>query len=185
MTDHRDFKRRVRNRQARTGESYMTARRQVLARRETAAIPVVEAIDAGDEAARLGFRCRILIFPRLAARIDQTLVLERFRDALLITEGDPATERLRALAFRGLPPPLPKRWSGDLATGIRRLVSRARAGIGGTTREGSVLAMHMTGRDGLVVVVLATAWHVIAGREPTIVLGTVDEDGAELWEDLP
>jgi hypothetical protein len=179
MTDHRDFKRRVRDRQARTGESYMTARRHVLAQRPSEdAIPVVEVIDATEDATDLGFRCRVLVFPRLAAKIEIEQVLDRVRAALLLTD-DKETELLRALAFTGTAPNKPTRWMTDLLV-AKRFVSRARAGIGGTTPDGYVLAMHMAGRDGLVTV-MCTAWHMFAGRPPTLVLTTIDELGTELW----
>jgi protein-L-isoaspartate(D-aspartate) O-methyltransferase len=182
MTDHRDFKRRVRDRQARTGESYMIARRHVLAQRPQPpedAISVVEVLDVTETAANLGFRCRVLVFPRLAAKVDTELLLDKVRGALLLTTDDKETDLLRALAFTGVAPNKPTRWMTDLVTS-KSFVSRARAGIGGTTRDGYVLALHMAGRDGLVTV-MCTAWHMFAGRPPTIVLTTIDELGAELW----
>jgi ribosomal protein L24 len=48
MTVKRDFKRRVRQRQARTGESYMTARRRVLADRPTTGDALPDGGGAGD-----------------------------------------------------------------------------------------------------------------------------------------
>src|SRR5689334_14303499 len=114
MTDHRDFKRRVRDRQAQTGESYMTARRHVLAQRPQPepepAIAVVEVLDATADAERLGFKCRVLVFPRLAAKVETAPLLAKLRDALLLTDGDDGTELLRRLAFAGIPPTKPTRW---------------------------------------------------------------------------
>jgi len=183
MTDQRDFKRRVRDRQARTGESYMTARRHVLAQRPEPAIPVVETIDATDDAARLGLRCRVLVFPRLAEKIEIAALLAKVRDALLLTAEDKETQLIRELALYGRPPRRPMLWAADVA-GSKRFVARVRAGMGGTTNDGHVLAIHVAGRDGIVVV-MCTCWYVVAGRDPTLVLTTLDELGNELWERVP
>jgi hypothetical protein len=69
MTERRDLKGRVRDRQARTGESYVTALRQVLAQRPSR-IPVIELFDLSALGARLGFTCRISAFPDLVERVD-------------------------------------------------------------------------------------------------------------------
>jgi hypothetical protein len=67
MTKKRDLKRLVRERQERTGESYTTERRQVVAHAAPAAagpepspvIPVIEMVSFTAEAKRLGFACRV------------------------------------------------------------------------------------------------------------------------------
>src|SRR4051812_18150686 len=105
MTKKRNLKRRVRERQARTGESYVTARRQLLAARGIAPpvalvpVPVVELHDVSAEAARLGFQCQIAMFPELRAVAEPALVLVGLRDALIAAPGDLAAARIFDLAF--------------------------------------------------------------------------------------
>lgn len=95
MTQHRDLKRRIRERMDKTGETYMTARRHVLGAREETSAPaldVVETIDVSPQAAELGLKCRASIFPQLAACVDATLALGRLRDALHATEDLQTTD---------------------------------------------------------------------------------------------
>ncbi len=67
MTAKKDLKRRVRERQAQTGESYVTARRHVVAQApepESPKRPVIhvdEMHDITEAAAKLGWRCRVVI----------------------------------------------------------------------------------------------------------------------------
>jgi hypothetical protein len=135
MTAKRDLKRRVRQRQARTGESYVTARRRVLAARNEPtgrddspdgspaksiapielregdelrpALPVVELRDVTQEAWQLGYRCRITVFPSVLDACELADVLAALRDALVGSAGDPGRARMFGVAF-GLPskPPL-------------------------------------------------------------------------------
>src|SRR5215468_9164978 len=100
MTRKGDFKRRVRERKARTGESYMTARRRVLAARTgRASVDVVQLHDVTADAERLGFRCRIALFPELVERAEPASVLAALRDALVGSPGHPANARLFGVAF--------------------------------------------------------------------------------------
>src|ERR1041384_1586220 len=119
MTAKRDLKRRVRERQVRTGESYMTALRHVRNQRASAregedenegegegAVPVVEMIDVSEIAAALGIQCNVILSPMIADRIDVATVLRQLRDALAATERDPAFALMRA-AVRGEHPVAP------------------------------------------------------------------------------
>jgi hypothetical protein len=68
MTANRDLKRRVRDRQSSTAESYLTALRPVLARRPggiPSVIPTVEFIEVSGVATRLGLKCRLTVSPGL------------------------------------------------------------------------------------------------------------------------
>jgi hypothetical protein len=155
MTAKRDLKRRVRDRQARTGESYVTARRHVTEQAPppdeptSSAIPVVEMISLTDEAAELGFRCRVTITSTLAARVDPSQVLARVRDALHATIEDPGFEVLRAVVLRGEQPILPRRAVSRWYDESRRFVTRAIAGVGGVSETGNMLALVVA--DQLVV----------------------------------
>jgi hypothetical protein len=179
MTDRKDFKRRVRERQARTGESYTTARMQVESRRP-GAVPVVETIDVAEAAARLGLRCHVVIASTLLDLLDGELVLERIRDALIGTDSDPATELMRAVALRGENPLGVRRhplMAGRLRDWndpeLRQFIARARAGIGGVSERHHVLAL--TIRDVMALCWLTT-WPVNGpdDRTPALYVSTVD-----------
>jgi hypothetical protein len=142
MTANRDLKRRVRDRQAQTGESYVTALQRVLAQRPSSipsAIPTIEFVDLTGLAASLQLRCRLSASPELARIIDAKPTLERFHEMLVVTRHDPALSLVRGVALRGehvelgmTPASL-----GEGATFIRRL----RAGLGGVSASGRMLAL--------------------------------------------
>ncbi len=159
MTAKKDLKRRIRERQAKTGESYTAARAQVIAQREdddnAGAFPVVELIDATVIAADLGLKCDVLVSPTLAKQIAPGRAIEKLRDALLATERDPEFELMRGLVFRGVRPVRDRLrlvgWWDD----VRRFLARAEAGIGGVTEAGDMLALSIDG-----VMVIAQAGYV-------------------------
>lgn len=185
MTRKRDLKRRVRERQERTGESYTTARRQVLARAappespaHSPVIPVVEMISLTSEAERLGFACRVVIASTLAGRVEPTAVLERVRDALRATADDPGTSFLRAVVLGGeAAPPRPR--PGSLAE-VQRFIARAHAGIGGVSDSGSLMALPVDAAGGSVMVIAHVGFRPVArpgppaGTVPRLVLTTID-----------
>jgi hypothetical protein len=151
VTAKKDLKKRVRERQARTGESYAAARAQVVAEapeEKESAIPVEEILDLTDDAGQIGIQCRVGVSQRLVGRIDIKAMLLRVRDALLATEDDPALRTLRGVVLRGerpyYPPSPPHDWLGQ----ARRFVARALAGIGGVSEHGNMLAMHVDGTNG-------------------------------------
>ena len=166
MTAKKDFKRRVRERQEKTGESYTAARAQVLAERDDAGtaeeesgppereppFSVVELIDASEDAAKLGLKCDVLVSPSVASEVAPARVLEALRDALLATEDHPEMYLLRALVFRGVRPVHDRDrlldWWGD----VRRFIQRAMVGIGGLTQTGDMLAFAV---DGTMVIAQA------------------------------
>lgn len=149
MTAKRDLKRRVRERQERTGESYMAALHHV--RRERPAVPVVEMIDLTEVAAALGIKCSVRLLPSLAERIDAAGVLRRLCSALIATVEDPAFDLMRAVVLHG-----------DCTVGgmpsvreARRFMARVRAGIGGISDHGRLLALAVDGRRGTELVVFS------------------------------
>jgi hypothetical protein len=152
MTDQRDLKRRVRERMAKTGESYTAARKHILDRgtdepravdAPAPAMEVVEPVDLTESAAQLGFKCRVKMFPALAARISTVGALRQLRDALLATEGDPSTQQLRASVLRGEVPPRQTWRMGESHDDLVRFVRRAMAGLGGVSPKGTMLALHV------------------------------------------
>ncbi len=133
MTQKRDLKRRVRERQARTGESYMTALRHVRGEQLEAAgaaagespdagassagapaggassggaIPVVEMVDLSELATSLGLTCRVMVMPAVIERVDPAAMLVQLRGVLQTTAGDPSFALLRAAVLLGERPSL-------------------------------------------------------------------------------
>jgi hypothetical protein len=147
MTRKKDLKRHVRARQQRTGESYVAARRAVLADRDapppaptTGTIDVVEMDDCTELAHSLGFRCSVAIARHLAAQVAAPSALARLREVLLGTLDDPAFDAFRAVALRGERPVRPRlalRWPDEL----RRFVARVRVGVGGVSEGGTIVAI--------------------------------------------
>jgi hypothetical protein len=154
MTRKRDLKRRVRERQARTGESYVTARRGVVAQRESSSEPtpidVDVAIDVTEAAQALGLKCRVLIYERLARDVDPVRALAVLRDVLDATTDDPAMDVMRGV-IAGNVAKAPHRPFRE-----REFLLRVRAGLTGVSLDGRVLALHVEGRSGLVTVLCAT-----------------------------
>lgn len=178
MTAKRDLKRRVRERQGRTGESYMTALRHVLDQRPSV-VPVVEMIELSEVGAAMGIQCRVRMSPVLADRIDAVGALRRLREALIATERDPAFDLMRRVVMHGEAPVL-KLTSIDAG---RRFLARVRAGIGGISEHGRQLALMVDGRLGpemIVFMLWLSPVHYVPYR-PSLVLasadGTVDGPG--------
>jgi hypothetical protein len=192
MTAKRDLKRRVRERQTRTGESYVTALRHVTAQgNPEPAVPVVELIDLTEVGAPLGFKCKIWMFPGLARRIDAAAALERLRAILVALERDPELDRMRDLALRGVCA-APGRLDLEELEDYRRFLERTRAGLGGVSPRGNMIAFHVDGRAGAELVIARTwarayAPHLPA-RAPGFVLATpepVTADPLGRWGVLP
>jgi len=169
MTQRRDLKRRVRERQAKTGESYTAALYQVQAQREPA-FPVVELADVSAAGEPLGLRCRVAMFPALLAKLAPARALERLRDVLLATEGDPATALLRAAVLRGEHATF--RLSLSALDEDRRFLARVGSGLGGVSHSGRVVALSI---DGEMVLFLLWPTPTIAGasRPPLLIVTTV------------
>jgi hypothetical protein len=170
MTRKRDLKRLVRDRQARTGESYVTALRHVRARSEPA-FPVLELADHTETAATLGMQCRVSVHPGVA---DPPRVLAKLREVLLATTTDRALDLLRGVVLEGVRP------TAELfrsAAPMQRFLARVRAGIGGVSDNGSMLALTIDGE-----LVLFLAWLVprpFASRvPPSLIVTTADGTGA-------
>jgi len=176
MTERRDLKRRVRARQVRTGESYMTALRHVQGERP-GAIPTVELVDLTELGAPLGFKCRVVIFPKIVAEIDAAAMLEQLRDALLATEGDRAFSLMRAVVLRGEQVRIPM--TPAAIDDALRFVRRVKAGIGGASDGGHMLALQAPGRAGaapqmLLFTLQLTPYLTYVSRTPTLVISSLD-----------
>jgi hypothetical protein len=184
MTAKRDLKRRVRDRQARTGESYMTALRHVRDQRTpspvvepaASAMDVSEMFDITEIAATLGMKCRVRLAPGLAPRIDAASVLRQLRTALTTTERDRQFDTMRAVVLHGeqrLGQPLDAHASW-------RFAERLRTGVGGISDTGRLLAMTVNGRQGLEMLVFAlwlppAEFAHLARMAPSLVISAVDQ----------
>lgn len=179
MTQHRDLKRRIRDRMAKTGEAYVTARLRVLAAREeearepasaaSAVFDVVEPVDVSEDAGALGLRCRASIFPKLSARVDAVTVLTRLRDALVETERDASLAVMRRLVLYGVPPAHEVRSELREPDAVRNFIVRARAGIGGTSPAGRMLALPV---NDVIAICVASATRQ---REAIVYLHAIEE----------
>lgn len=176
MTEKRDLKRRVRERQAETGESYMTALRHVLAKADRpspGAIPTIELVDLTPEATALGLKPRVIMYPELVGRVDPATVLSRFRDVLLATTKDRDLDLMRSVVMLGQKP----RIQIDVTTfaDAARFVRRAHAGLGGVSPGGHMLALDADGKRGreMLVFMLWLAPHFVhVVRDPAVIIAT-------------
>ena len=151
MTDRKDWKRRIRERMAATGQSYTTARMHLIAEHD-APFEVEEMHDVSELAAEVGLRCRVVMSGSLD--LPPVRLLACVRDALIATEGDKDGERMRRAALHGEPVPPsygPAIWMGrDAVDDFRKFFRRVRAGLGGFTKSGASLALHVDGVPVLV-----------------------------------
>lgn len=167
MTQQRDFKRRVRDRMAKTGESFTAARAQLLAQRDRPpAIAVVEPRDVTGEAITLGLSCTVLA----TDGFDAPRALRQLRDVLFQIDSDDL-DLMRAAVLRGERPRLqrPQWWMEQL----REFVERARAGIGGVAPFGFALAYVV---DGVMVIALLS---LTSAGKPLLWLRAAGGTGAD------
>jgi hypothetical protein len=148
MTQRRDLKRRVRERQALTGEAYVTALRHI---RDAAppspavpAVPVVELIDLTELGAALGLHCQVSMYPDLLGRIDVGAALLRFRHAL----HQPSLALMRAIVLDGEPLYAPIDVSDT-----HEFYHRVQRGLSGVSASGQLLALTVDGALGPVLAV--------------------------------
>jgi hypothetical protein len=185
MTAKKDLKRRVRDRQEKTGESYVTARRHVLAAApaepapdESSAIDYDEMLDLTARGEALGFACRVYSSTKLGRLVDHESLLHRIRDIVHATTEDPDMAKIRAVTLRGEHPVLPAR-TADWWAQTRQFVRRAMAGIGGISEAGNMLAF---AHDGTMVLVNIgvrppPTTPVMSDQPPRLVLSALVEDG--------
>jgi hypothetical protein len=185
MTKQRDLKRLVRDRQSQTGESYMVALRHVRGPRGTS-VPVVEFVEVTDIGAAIGLKCRVLVLPELAERVDVTAVLQQLRAVLIATAHDHAFSLMRSVVLCGERPFA----SQTTVEEGQRFRDRTRAGIGGICDSGRMLSFAVAGRRAAELVVfllwLIPVRHIDAA--PSLLVTPVgfslgDPEGG--WDLLP
>jgi hypothetical protein len=173
MTDRKDLKRRVRDRQSETGESYMTALRHVRGDR-VQVVPVVEMVDVSEIGAALGIKCRTLMVPGLAEQLDVSALLSQLRAALVATTRDAASELMRGIVLYGERPFAPNTFRFDETLKFQR---RVRAGIGGFSESGRSLSLAAAGRRGVELVIFSV-WTTpvrYVAAPPSLIITSVNE----------
>ena len=186
MTAKRDLKKRVRARQAKTGESYTAARRHVMAAKPAdhedrpdeaeavgleakvatpeRSIAVDALVDVTKTATSVGLRCKVLMSEQLASAVDPKLILLELRFVLLTSVRDPTSDLLRAVALHGdtTAPPLGR------ARDPRQVqfLARLRAGANAISSDGRALGFHIEG-----VAIVCSIWR----RQATLVVTTLQD----------
>jgi hypothetical protein len=182
MTERRDLKRRIRERQEKTGERYTTARAHVLESPKSNL--VVELHDVTEQARAIGLTCAVRVTSSLWRSGDRIRgLLEQLRDIL---SGPVDAPVMQAVALRGAADelgsgtlPLMLRHLGDFLTSIEN-------GLRGPALGGRVLSFE-TDFDGQRRTVIAQVRPRHAG-EPMLMMSVFREDSAgffdsiELWD---
>ncbi|MGZ3459390.1 MAG: hypothetical protein ACXU86_12910 [Archangium sp.] len=174
MTIKKDLKKRVRERQEKTGESYTTARMHVLHHAEAGAPKVREESlrEVTPLAEPVGLKGQVFLTPRFPEPLARP-ALERLREVLLATGDEPATRRMRAVLLRGEPDPLdlgsiPQVWSQSF--GFAR---KLRLGLRGPSPSGRILSFDLQA-DGAPVAVVVALVPSPKGT-PKLLLGTAED----------
>jgi hypothetical protein len=182
MTDRSDLKRRVRERQARTGESYMAALRHVRGQR-AGAVPVVELVDVSDIGGLLGIKCRVMLQPALAERVEVATMLRQLHATLVAATREPASWLMRSVVLHGERPFTSPASFGDGVRFLRRL----RAGIGGFSDAGSMLSLLVGGRHAAELVMFLLWMTPVRYLDipPSLIITSPDALLGDGWDVLP
>jgi len=169
MTKKKDLKKRVRERKAKTGESYTAALLHVRGPRKGGPL-IREAPDATAEAVAEGLRCTAIVSAALRALPDLRPLFARLREMLEALDADACGALLRGEAA---PPRIPV--IADVPE-ARRFLASVRAGSRGLSRDGRLFALSWQGRT-------VVGWMFITGsRKPLLQLGFLDDAGGELTQ---
>lgn len=136
-------------------------------------IDVVEFDDYTDAGAALGFRCTIAIARALVAIAEPQVLLARLRDLLVSIESDVALDAFRSLALHGVrvQPTIPTDWRKSMSA----FAARCRAGLGGVSESGTILAVPVSAPTGSVLMIGQLGFGIVQpDRRPDIVLTTVE-----------
>lgn len=126
----------------------------------------MELVDLTEQGARFGLKCRIVMTSELA-NVSGHAAIERLRDALLATADDPATRQFRSVALAGEPLVGPRGSPLEILDEARRFMARARAGIGGVSEGGWLMALHLAGPRGVETVV-CMLWFMDGSTSPLL-----------------
>jgi len=158
MTKKKDLKRRVRERQAKTGESYTAALSQVR-RLRIDAVP-----EATQEAEAAGLRCKAFVSARLRQEHDLGALFVRLREMLAALGAEACGPLLRGeLSPRAIPDGV------RLAVEGRRFLAGVRSGARGLSPDGRLFALEWKGAAIVGGILL------VPGRAPLIYLCGLDD----------
>ncbi|PTL78805.1 hypothetical protein [Vitiosangium sp. GDMCC 1.1324] len=175
MTVKKDLKKRIRERQEKTGESYTTARMHVLNQgpSETPEVRPVVLREVTPLAEAMGLKGKAFLSSHFPGQLTRP-ALERLREVLLATQGEPATRRMRAVLLRGEPDTLELVSLALELWGETRVFTRdLRLGMRGPSRSGRTLSFELQA-DGKHVTVVATLVPSLKGT-PRLMLSTGED----------
>ena len=142
MTLRRDLKRRIRERQERTGERYTTARAHVLGKPRLPSW-VVELHDVSEQARRVGIVCSVRVSTALYGMSERLpAVFERLHQILQESTAD--LDLLRAIVCYGETPRLPPTHELLTLAHVGSYFADLRMGMRGPGLRGRVLAFDVT-----------------------------------------
>lgn len=173
MTVKKDLKKRIRERQEKTGEAYTTARMHVLdeAPAKPSGVSQLSLREVTPLLAELGLKGEAFLSPRFPEALARP-ALERLREVLLATEGDPDTKRMRAVLLRG------ERDTFDVGsvfqewTWAQGFVTKLRLGVRGPSKSGRILTFDLPAEGGPVALVAALIPSMKASK---LLLATADD----------
>ncbi len=142
----------------------------------------IEALELTDLARELGCRCAVSMLPDLAQKVDPRAAVSRLREVLLATAEDPKLQLFRAVVLYGTPLKQPRRAGFEDVQPAIRFLDRVRAGIGGISDGGTMLALHI-GAVPMVCTVLQTSLAQ-TDREPRVVMTSPPEQSESLLRRL-
>lgn len=167
MTDRRDLKRRIRERQEKTGERYTTARAHVVAAREPPEW-VVELTDVSARARDAGLYGIVSVTPPLRAP-DSLLDAVLARLAAIVRSPVEGLGTLRRALVPGEPELLPRvREPYVRIAELRRFVADLELGLRGQALDGRLVAFDVPHADRAVTVVAEVLFGPLVGARRVV-----------------
>lgn len=146
-------------------------------REQAETMSVVALEDVTSAAAALGLRCKVSIAESVLREVSAETVLEQLRHVLENTAADPAFDHLRAVAFNGEHPNLPAA-PPAFREGLRNFAARVRAGVGGISETGTMLAMTVESHGSAKMIVCQLGFGLVRPRTNPAVTITFAEDAS-------
>lgn len=172
MTVKKDLKKRVRERQEKTGEAYTTARTHVLSQTHPGATKVspLSLREVTPLVEGVGLKGQAFLTPHFPEALARQ-VLEHLRELLLATRDEPAMQRMRAVLLHGEPDTMDfVSFSREWWSQTRMFVRNLRLGMRGPSQNGRVLSFELRADGGPVTMVVALVPS--AKQTPKLLLGT-------------
>ncbi len=190
MTAKKDLKRRVRERQAKTGESYTSALAHIRSKATRTNVELPECHDVTPWAELAGLHCKAVVSDELW-RAEGSLgapgerfraVFERLRALLLAMQGEPSGAELGAVILRG------ERGKGGIPNAMhevmesRRFMEQVRSGVRGVSQNGRLVAFDVPRGEAQVTLVGVFILSPVPAEERRSVLwlSSLARQGSEL-----